>query len=154
MRLRTTLLIVPVALLALAGCANFDLGTQSTHSNPAAARSASAKHHAHGQQTAHGSFHGASKHVTTGSVGVFRDGNHWVVSLAEDFSFDGAPAPRVGLGKNGQYDPHTQIAALQSDHGAQTYVLPAGVDVGKYDEVYIWCEQFNVPLGVAKLTLN
>lgn len=154
MRLHAALLVVPVVALALAGCASFDRGTHSAQSKPEAAQQAPAKHLAHGRQTAHGSFRGASKHVTTGTVGVFQDGNHWVISLADDFSFDGAPAPRVGLGKGGRYDPKTQVSALQSNHGPQTYVLAASVDVGKYDEVYIWCEQFNVPLGVAKLTLN
>ncbi|WP_432612907.1 DM13 domain-containing protein, partial [Litoreibacter halocynthiae] len=35
--------------------------------------------------------------------------------------------------------------------GASTYKIPAGIDPDDYNEVWIWCEKFNVPLGVAKL---
>ena len=66
-------------------------------------------------------------------------------------SLDGAPDPRVGLGKDGQYDGNTDAGKLGNLTGAQSFTVPAGVDVSDFNEVYIWCEKFSVPLGVATL---
>ncbi|MEL6482812.1 MAG: DM13 domain-containing protein, partial [Pseudomonadota bacterium] len=71
--------------------------------------------------------------------------------LAGDFSLDGAPDPRVGLGKDGKYDEATDMGELRSITGLQAYAVPDGVDVSGYNEVYIWCRKFSVPLGVASL---
>ncbi|MGB3556656.1 MAG: DM13 domain-containing protein [Jannaschia sp.] len=93
-----------------------------------------------------GVFEGASGHVTTGTVEI-ADGR---VNLLTDFTFDGAPDPKVALGRDG-YDVRTLMGPLTSDIGASSYALPAGIDPAAYNEVWIWCEQYNVPLGVAKL---
>ena len=105
-----------------------------------------------GETTASGTFVGASDHITTGAVDVIKnaDGSHTIV-LGDDFSLDGAPDPRVGLGKDGFYDGNTDSGVLGNLTGAQSFVVPAGVDVSAFNEVYIWCEKFSVPLGVAKL---
>lgn len=99
-----------------------------------------------------GTFIGKSNHITTGSVEIIKnsDGSHTVV-LGSDFTFDGAPDPRVGFGKNGKYDKSTGMGLLRSNNGKQSYTVPAGVDPSKYNEVYIYCLKFSVPLGVAKL---
>ena len=99
-----------------------------------------------------GTFVGKSNHITTGSVEIIKnsDGSHTVV-LGSDFTFDGAPDPRVGFGSNGKYDKSTGMGLLQKLNGKQSYRVPAGVDPSKYNEVYIYCLRFNVPLGVAKL---
>lgn len=99
-----------------------------------------------------GTFIGASDHITTGAVEVIKnaDGSHTIV-LGDDFSLDGAPDPRVGLGKDGFYNGNTDSGVLSNLTGAQSFVVPSGVDVSEFNEVYIWCEKFSVPLGVAKL---
>ena len=99
-----------------------------------------------------GTFTGASDHITTGAVEVVKnaDGSHTIV-LGDDFSLDGAPDPRVGLGKDGFYNGNTDSGALGNLTGGQSFVVPAGLDVSEFNEVYIWCEKFSVPLGVAKL---
>ncbi|WP_299139836.1 DM13 domain-containing protein [uncultured Tateyamaria sp.] len=93
-----------------------------------------------------GKFKGASNHITTGTAEVA--GNK--VNLLGDFTFDGAPDPKVALGKDG-YDKDTLMGLLKSNNGASSYEIPAGIDASEYNEVWIWCEKFNVPLGVAKL---
>ena len=100
---------------------------------------------------AEGGFHGASGHVTTGHVVIRNTEAGPVVELAPDFNFDGAPDARVGFGKSGTFDPNSDLGALESNHGKQTYAVPANIDPSQYDEVYIWCRKFSVPLGVAKL---
>jgi len=100
-----------------------------------------------GDILAKGSFTGASDHITTGGVHVTAG----TVELQDDFSLDGAPDPKVGFGNDGVYDADTTLAVLENNTGAQTYQIPEGLDPSAYNEVYIWCEKFAVPLGVAKL---
>lgn len=104
------------------------------------------------RQIATGKFVGASDHITTGSVQIVKndDGSHTVI-LSENFSLDGAPDPRVGFGKDGNFDVATDSGLLGSLNGEQSFTVPAGVDPAAYNEVYIWCLKFNVPLGVAAL---
>ncbi len=98
-----------------------------------------------------GSFTGLKGHATTGQVAVVRTAGGWEVHLKDDFTFDGAPDPRIGFGAEGKFAANTDFEPLRSNTGAQVYTVPAGVDPGAYDEVYIWCRQYSVPLGVAKL---
>lgn len=93
-----------------------------------------------------GTFEGASNHVTTGTAEIAGD----QVNLLADFTFDGAPDPKVALGKDG-YDATTLMGPLTSNNGASSYTVPAGIDTSEYNEVWIWCERFDVPLGVARL---
>nr|WP_319382699.1 DM13 domain-containing protein [uncultured Roseibium sp.] len=94
-----------------------------------------------------GNFSGRSNHVTTGKTELSSNS----VVLQNNFSLDGAPDPRVGLGKNGKYDPKADLGALKKLTGKQSYRIGKGIKASDYNEVYIWCRKFNVPLGVAKL---
>lgn len=100
----------------------------------------------------HGEFTGASDHITTGGVKIVKtaDGGA-VVILDSDFSLDGAPDPRVGFGKDGKFSDASDLGALQNLTGVQVYIVPASVNVDDFNEVYIWCKKFSVPLGVADL---
>lgn len=104
-------------------------------------------------RTASGTFIGKSNHVTTGGGSVARVDGQWVVILEGDFFFDGAPDPRVALGSNG-FRKDATLAPLAASTGEQVYVIPAGLDVADFNEIWIWCEKFSVPLGVAKLSLS
>lgn len=103
--------------------------------------------------TARGTFVGKSKHVTTGHASIGRVGTQWVVILEDDFTFDGAPDPHVALGNNG-YNQDARLALLSSNSGKQVYAIPAGLDVAEFNEIWIWCKKFSVPLGVATLSLT
>ncbi len=99
-----------------------------------------------------GTFKGLSNHVTTGDVSIVSGADGVQIVLAANFSFDGAPDPKVALGKDGEYDPATLIEPLRSNSGEQSYQVPASINVADYNEVYIWCEKFSVGLGVASLS--
>ncbi len=94
-----------------------------------------------------GAFTGVNGHTTTGRAEIAGD----TINLLEDFVFDGAPDPKVALGVDGVYDPATLSGALQFDSGRSSYTVPAGIDTGSYNEVWIWCEQYNVGLAVAPI---
>ena len=109
-----------------------------------------AGHGAEAQERARGAFSGASGHAASGHVSVLKTDKGIVLKLEADFRFDGAPDPKLGFGRGG-YKQETQFAPLKKNSGADEYAIPANVDVSKYDEVWIWCEKYKVPLGVAKL---
>lgn len=98
-----------------------------------------------------GQFTGASDHVTSGGVSVVSTDDGIVVILSDDFFFDGAPDPHVAFGTGGTFDPASGLGLLESNTGGQVYEVPASMDISGYDEVYIWCVQYSVPLGVATL---
>ncbi|MFD0859503.1 DM13 domain-containing protein [Roseovarius aquimarinus] len=100
---------------------------------------------------ASGTFTGLSNHVTTGGVSIIEEDGRIYVELAEDFSLDGGPDPRVHFGKGGAHDAGAYLGALVSLEGKQRYAVPPTWDVSDYNEVYIWCEVASVPLGVAGL---
>ena len=139
--------IAASALLLVSACA------QAPKSKTAAAApTIAASEAAKANVTASGAFVGKSNHVTTGKASIGRIGTQWVVILEDDFTFDGAPDPHVALGSNG-YRKDASLALLQSNNGKQVYAIPAGLDVADFNEVWIWCNKFSVPLGTASLTL-
>jgi len=98
-----------------------------------------------------GTFTGKSGHKTSGSVSIVKTGSGIEVRLGSDFKLDGAPDPWLGFGKDGKYASASEITKLKSNTGAQVYKISGPLDVSKYNEFYIWCRKFSVPLGVAKL---
>ncbi len=98
-----------------------------------------------------GQFEGRSSHKTSGVATVENSAGGTMVVLGEDFSFDGAPDPKVGFGRDGTYDESSQLQALKSKSGRQEYTVPSSIDPTRYNELYIWCQRYSVPLGVAKL---
>ncbi len=99
---------------------------------------------------ASGAFRGKSGHAASGGVSVVKTGTGITVVLGRDFKFDGAPDPKLGFGKDG-YVKATQFSVLKSNNGKQTYEIPADLDPADYNEVWVWCEKYAVPLGVANL---
>lgn len=98
-----------------------------------------------------GEFAGINNHTVTGTVSIVKTDSGYEIVMGDDFVFDGAPDPKVALGKDGEYDPSTLIELLKSDTGAQSYVVPASIDVTQFNEVHIWCEKFSVGLAIAPL---
>jgi Electron transfer DM13 len=44
------------------------------------------------------------------------------------------------------------LGRLRAFQGSQRYEIPAGLDVGKYASVVIWCQRFGVLISPADLT--
>jgi len=98
-----------------------------------------------------GTFSGRSDHITTGQVFLEKTASGYQLRFADDFSLDGAPDPVVALGNDDTYLASNKLGALKNKTGAQTYSLPVGFNPGEFSQVYVWCEKFSVPLGIAKL---
>ncbi len=99
-----------------------------------------------------GTFTGLSKHVTKGDVEVVQTDDGWEIHLKDTFWFDGAPDPRVGFGKDGKFVDPTDFEPLRANKGAQVYKVPASIDPKDFNQVFIWCRKFSVPLGVADIS--
>jgi len=100
-----------------------------------------------------GTFIGASDHITTGGVSIVKnaDGTS-TITFDSSFSLDGAPDPQVGFGKDGAFAAESNLGLLKQIKGTQSYIVPANLDISDYNELYIWCVKFGVPLGVAALS--
>ena len=97
-----------------------------------------------------GTFRGAGGHKSSGGVSIVKTGGATKVVFAGNFRLDGAPDARVAFG-NGRYVRGTIFAKLRKLRGAQQYTVPAGFDLSKYNQVWLWCKKFNVPLAVARV---
>ncbi len=146
---RKTLLssaLITLAVFGLGFAAAAQFSTAKTNTNaPAATLTVVAPFAA-------GTFSGLSDHETRGQVHLVETAQGYALVLGADFFLDGAPDPSVGFGKDGTYIPATHVADLQSKRGEQTYQLPTNFTPADYNEVYIWCDKFSVPLGVAVLS--
>jgi len=115
----------------------------------------------HGQAIA---FQKAEAPVT-GTVTVKHEGSKVSLVFSEDFTTNPkAPALQVVLLKSAtplktltapQYPltpgSYTQVAPLKSYKGAQSYTLPAGVDIKASGSVLIWCKVANATMAWAPL---
>ncbi len=98
-----------------------------------------------------GSFEGKSRHKVSGTVSVVAGSDGAELVLGKDFDFDGAPDPKLAFGKDG-YEATTLFSPLRKDKGTQRYVIPPSINPNEYNEVWIWCEKFDVPLAKATLS--
>jgi len=98
-----------------------------------------------------GSFTGENKHVVTGKASLVPTADGLAIYLDESFTLDGAPDPKVAFGPAGSSKPTSIVAPLRSLKGAQAYTLPANVKASEIGKVWIWCQKFDVSLGVTSL---
>ena len=104
-----------------------------------------------GESIGSGSFTGKSDHVTSGTATIRKTADGNILHLGSDFKFDGAPDPKFAFGKDG-VNKETIFVDLKENKGEQSYEIPDSINIEEYNEVWLWCKQFNVPLGMAKLS--
>ena len=141
-----TLLGTAAIALSLTACGNTQTQESSVTNSKAPVVASSA------QTVSKGNFSGRSDHITTGQVSLERTANGYQLRFASDFSLDGAPDPVVALGNGETYVAANKLDVLKNKTGAQVYQLPASFTPGQFSQVYVWCEKFSVPLGVADLS--
>ncbi|MEO9514862.1 MAG: DM13 domain-containing protein [Paracoccaceae bacterium] len=103
-----------------------------------------------------GSLSGRKGYKVSGTVSVEKDGGKTTVVLKDDYVFDPSKNPpdiKIGFGNGESYAKGSKIHdALTVKKGAATFEVPASIDTDKYNELYIYCEQFTVILAVAPLS--
>ena len=137
-----TLLAATTLSLSAAACTQTNVSPATT----TATSTASAE-----KSVAQGIFSGRSDHITTGTASLVKTATGYNIVLSGDFELDGAPDPVVAVGNNETYTVANKLGALKNRTGAQSYELPANITPANFSQVYIWCEKFSVPLGVATL---
>lgn len=96
-----------------------------------------------------GTFVGVA-HAVSGKASVYEKSGAFIV-LLESFSTENGPDLKVYLSSDEKASNYVKLGNLQSTMGRQSYNVPSGTDVNKYSYVHIWCEQFTVNFGEAKL---
>lgn len=69
----------------------------------------------------------------------------------ENFSTNNGPDLKVYISKDMSASDYIRVGDLKADSGDQQYSLDKSIDFTKYPYVLIWCEQFTVLFGYAKL---
>lgn len=104
-----------------------------------------------------GSF-GPRFHPAEGTAVVLTDGTQTFLRFDDDFATDNGPDLNVYLHTAG---PDASVGDLVGDFidlgdlkgniGAQNYVVPADIDLDRYNTVSVWCVRFRVVFGTAEL---
>ena len=97
-------------------------------------------------------------HWGKGSVSVRRDS----VFLGSDFEVGPGPkfhvylVPKTSIRASGDLSGQmfVDLGRLRAFKGSQRYAIPAGLDLGKFQSVIIWCEQFSVLISPADLNFQ
>jgi len=104
-----------------------------------------------------GSF-GPRSHPAEGTAVVLTDGTQTFLRFDDDFATDNGPDLNVYLHTAGPdasvgdlVDDFIDLGDLKGNIGAQNYVVPAGIDLDRYNTVSVWCVRFRVVFGTAEL---
>jgi hypothetical protein len=106
------------------------------------------------------------EHATSGKVQIVQQGQERVLKLGADFKTSdmgpdlvvilhrspdviGSTTPPAFPIKEGDY---VLLAPLKSFTGAQSYPIPAKINLADYPSAAIWCRRFNATFGAARLT--
>jgi hypothetical protein len=94
---------------------------------------------------------GKSDHDTVGTISLYQSEEYPVVVFEPNFRVNGAPDMVVALGTDG-YRPDTALGALLRPNGRQAYAVPRAFDMQRYNEVWLWSQSADEPVGIARLT--
>ncbi|EFO32235.1 putative secreted protein [Roseibium sp. TrichSKD4] len=101
-------------------------------------------------ESVRGSFKGANRYRTSGSVSIKDNGNTITVTLGRNFSFSGGPDPFIALA-NGTRKPIVVGGKLKRNKGGQTYRIKKPRGFKGASHVLIWCKRHSVTMGHARI---
>lgn len=109
-------------------------------------------------ELASGSFESRNRYVVTGTASFYLLPDGQRLLRLEDFAATNGPDLFVLLTAAGTSDDDSaldadsiDLGALSGNIGDQNYVIPADIDLERYDTVVIWCRRFSSSFGVASL---
>jgi hypothetical protein len=110
-------------------------------------------------ELATGSFVSRNRYTVTGTASAYQLEDGQRLLRLEDFESTNGPDLFVYLTVAGASEDDAALDAdfvdlgvLSGNIGNQNYVIPADVDLDRYDSVVIWCRRFTTSFGVADLT--
>lgn len=91
-------------------------------------------------------------HIKAHGVSVIRtsDGGAMLV-LETDFGSGRLPELRVGLGRNGEFMPGTDLGTLRKITGMQVFRAPPTLNIDEFDALVIYDPRAAMPVGLAPL---
>lgn len=102
--------------------------------------------------TLYGKFAGVGDgiHDAKGTAKIIVAGGKNVLRL-EEFRSTNGPDLYVYLSTDKDASEYVSLGRLKANSGNQNYEIPDGADLSKYNTVLVWCQQFSVLFGSAKL---
>ena len=102
-----------------------------------------------------GSFVGAGDgfHNAEGLVKVIPLGDKATILRLENFKSTNGPNVHLYLATDKAASNFIDLGRLKANNGNQNYYIPNGTDLAKYNMVLVWCKDFSVLFGSAKLKL-
>lgn len=102
-----------------------------------------------------GRFVADQKSTAGGFRVVEEDGNRFL-ELGNDFRVEDGPDLKVVLHRQAtprSYNrgSYVSLGALRRTNGRQRYRIPSRVDLSRFRSVVIWCEEFDVTFGHARI---
>ncbi len=99
-----------------------------------------------------GTFTGLNGYSVNGMTNLSGSTGNAQLQLGSNFVSQSGPGLRVYLAVNGNnVSGGLDLGALMSSSGAQIYDLPVNANPNDYSHVFIYCQPFSVPFGVAEL---
>ena len=95
-------------------------------------------------------FIGESYHDTVGTISLYQSDEPAVIVFEPNFKLPGVDDAVVALGRDG-YRPDTGLGPLLRNNGRQAYAVPEHLRIERFNEVWLWSRDRNIPVGLARL---
>ena len=89
-------------------------------------------------------------HVVSGTATIY-DSNGKKVLLLDPFMTENGPDLKIYLSLNESASNYINLGNLKSTTGKQSYDIPANTNINDQMYVHVWCQDFSVNFGLAKL---
>jgi len=106
----------------------------------------------------------SAEHPTRGNARIVKKNGQTFVEFDGSFKTDAGPSLVVALHRSSNVLAGTKppaypikegdyvvLAPLKKTSGAQSYQIPANINLANYQSVLVWCQQFNATFGTASL---
>lgn len=90
-------------------------------------------------------------HNAEGSVRVLSGPDDTQLLYLEQFHSTNGPDLYLYLSTDKGISDFVSLGPLKANRGNQTYDIPSGTDLDRYDHVLVWCKPFSVLFGSAQL---
>ena len=94
---------------------------------------------------------GTSGHPASGTVRIIKDRDTAYIRY-ENFKTINGPDVYIYLANDLDAKDFISVGQLKATEGNVNYEIPAGIDVGKYRYIMMWCKQFGVLFNYADIS--